>query len=48
MEQPLANQILSLIKPYVKASQPVFEVVKMLSKDKLTVVPVVDDENTWD
>lgn len=47
MEQPLANQILSLIKPYVKASQPVFEVVKMLSKDKLTVVPVVDDEKKY-
>jgi acetoin utilization protein AcuB len=47
MEQPLANQMLSLIKPYVKASQPVFEVVKMLSKDKLTLVPVVDDEKNY-
>ena len=47
MEQPLANQMLSLIKPFVKASQPVFEVVKMLSKDKLTVVPVVDENKTY-
>jgi len=47
MEQPLANQMLSLIKPYVKSTQPVFEVVKMLSKDKLTVVPVVDDDKNY-
>lgn len=47
MEQPLANQQLSLIRPFVKASQPVFEVVKILSRDKLTVVPVVDEENNY-
>ncbi len=47
MEQPMANQMLSIIKPFVKGSQPVFEVVKMLSKDKLTVVPVVDDNMNY-
>lgn len=47
IEQALVNQPLSLIKPFVKPSQPVFEVVKMLSKDKLTVIPVVDDEKKY-
>ena len=47
LEQPIANQSLPLIHPFVKASQPVFEVVKVLSKDKLTVVPVVDEQSQY-
>ncbi|MEO0311702.1 MAG: hypothetical protein RIQ89_1359 [Bacteroidota bacterium] len=43
LDQPLANQPLSLSKPFVKATQPIFEVVKVLSKHKLTAVPVLDD-----
>src|SRR5438874_2176967 len=47
LDQPIENQPLSLSHPSVKATQPVFEVVKVLSKDKLTAVPVVDDENNY-
>lgn len=47
IEQPLGNQNLSLIKPSVRAGQPVFEVVKTLSKDKLTVIPVVDENKHY-
>lgn len=42
LDQPLANHKLPLIKPFVKFNQPVFEIVKVISHDKLTVVPVID------
>ncbi len=42
LDQPLANSKLSLIRPYVRYNQPVFEVVRLMSKDKLTLVPVLD------
>jgi CBS domain-containing protein len=42
LDQPLANHNLPLIKPFVRFNQPVFEVVKLISQDKLTVVPVLD------
>lgn len=47
IDQPIANQTLSLIRPFVKSNQPVFEVVKTLSKDKLTAVPVLDEANHY-
>ena len=47
LEQPIANQSVPLIHPFVKSSQPVFEVVKVISNDKLTVVPVVDEQNHY-
>ncbi|MCC7233024.1 MAG: CBS domain-containing protein [Bacteroidia bacterium] len=43
LDQPLANHSLSLIKPFVRFNQPVFEVVKVMSKHKLTLVPVLDE-----
>src|SRR4051794_20406989 len=42
LDQPLANHNLPLIKPYVRFNQPVFELVKLISQDKLTIVPVLD------
>jgi len=42
LDQPLANHNLPLIRPFVRYNQPVFEVVKLISKDKLTIVPVLD------
>ena len=42
LDQPLANHTLPLIKPYVRFNQPVFELVKIISQDKLTIVPVLD------
>jgi acetoin utilization protein AcuB len=42
LDQPLANHNLPLIKPYVRFNQPVFELVKIISQDKLTIVPVLD------
>ena len=34
---------LPLIRPYVRFNKPVFEVVKLISKDKLTIIPVLDE-----
>jgi acetoin utilization protein AcuB len=47
LEQPLADQKLSLIKPFIRFNQPVFRVVKLISKDKLTVVPVLDQSEHY-
>jgi CBS domain-containing protein len=43
LDQPLETQKLSLIHPFVLANKPVFEVVRTMSKDKLTVIPVLDE-----
>ena len=47
LDQPLANHKLPLIKPYVKYNQPIFEVVKILSKHKLTIIPVLGEDNHY-
>jgi len=43
LEQPFASQQYSLIKPFIRSDRPVFEVVKVMSKDKLTIIPVLDE-----
>src|SRR6188768_3330926 len=47
LDQPLSNQAIPLIHPSVKLTQPVFQVVKAHSKERLTVIPVVDDGNNY-
>jgi acetoin utilization protein AcuB len=47
LDQPLANHNLPLIKPFVRYNQPVFEVVKLISQDKLTIVPVLDANGNY-
>jgi len=47
LDQPLANHNLPLIKPFVRFNQPVFEVVKLISQDKLTIVPVIDANGNY-
>src|SRR6185369_17948392 len=47
LEQPFANQPYSLIKPFIRFDRPVFEVVKVMSKDKLTIIPVLDEANHY-
>jgi CBS domain-containing protein len=47
LDQPLANHNLPLIKPFVKFNQPVFEVVKLISQEKLTVVPVIEESGNY-
>ncbi|MCX6290390.1 MAG: CBS domain-containing protein [Bacteroidetes bacterium] len=47
LEQPFANQSYSLIKPFIRYNRPVFEVVKAMSKEKLTIIPVLDDDGHY-
>ena len=47
MEQPIGDQITTLINPFIKSSQPLYEVVKVMSKDRLSVVPVVDEKHNY-
>ncbi len=41
-EEPLGNHQLSLLRPYVTEDQHVFEVMEVLSRLKLSLVPVLD------
>ncbi|MFM2136108.1 MAG: hypothetical protein RL021_1508 [Bacteroidota bacterium] len=47
LDQPLETQKLSLIHPFISANKPVFEVVRSMSKDKLTVIPVLDENQHY-
>jgi CBS domain-containing protein len=42
-EEPIGNHSLTILKPYVKTEQHLFEVIGLASRLKLTVVPVLDD-----
>lgn len=44
-DEPIGNHSLTLIKPYVKANQHIFEVIGIASRLKLSVVPVLDSKN---
>ena len=44
-EEPIGNHPLSLPRPSVKAHQHIYEGLALAARHKLTVIPVVDDEN---
>ncbi len=46
-EEPLGNHTLSLQRPYVIANQHVYEVIGLVSKLDLTVVPVLDEKKNY-
>lgn len=46
-EEPIGNHSLTLLKPYVKAEQHLFEVIGLASRLKLTVVPVLDENSHY-
>jgi len=46
-QQPVGNHDLSLIKPFVKLDQHIFEVVSIASRMKLSVVPVLDEKSYY-
>ena len=46
-EQPIGNHRLSLIKPYVKLDQHIFEVMGIAARLKLSVIPVLDDKMVY-
>jgi acetoin utilization protein AcuB len=46
-EEPIGNHELTLLKPYVDTEQHIFEVIGLASRLKLTVVPVLDNNNHY-
>jgi acetoin utilization protein AcuB len=46
-EEPIGNHELTLLKPYVTTGQHLFEVIGLASQLKLSVVPVLDNENHY-
>lgn len=46
-EEPIGNHKLSLIKPFVRLDQHIFEIIDLASKLKLTVIPVLDEKNVY-
>jgi len=46
-EEPLGNHPLSLIRPFVYASEHIYEVLKMIARMNLTLVPVLDERNQY-
>ena len=47
LEQPLGNHKLSLNNPYVNEHQHLYDVLKLVSGLKLTVIPVLDDHEKY-
>jgi len=47
LEQPLGNEPLHLIKSSVKPGQPLIDVVKLISRQKLSMVAVLDDQQHY-
>lgn len=46
-EEPIGNHRLSLVRPFVKEEEHLFEVLKLVQHMKLTLVPVLDAENHY-
>ncbi len=45
--EPIGNHPLSLVKPYVKIEQHIYEVIGVASSNKLSVVPVLDEKGKY-
>jgi acetoin utilization protein AcuB len=46
-DEPVGNHSLSLIKPYVRENQHIYEVIELLSRLELSLVPVLNSENQY-
>ncbi len=46
-DEPIGNHQLSLFSPFVSADQHIFEVIELVGRMKLTVVPVLDDKKNY-
>jgi len=46
-EEPIGNHSLSLFRPYVFSEQHIFDVIEIVSRLKLTVVPVLNEKKEF-
>lgn len=47
IHEDVGSYALSLHKPYVKAKDHIYEIMRLLSENSLTVIPVVDFDNNY-
>jgi len=47
IEEAVGSYKLSITRPYVKSSDHLYEVLRLVSDHRLTTIPVVDDENQY-
>ncbi len=47
VNEPVGSYSLSLIRPYVKANDHIYELMRLLADYQLTLIPVVDDEGNY-
>ncbi len=47
INEPIGSYSLSLLRPYVKESDHVYEVMRLMAESQLTVIPVVDEEGDY-
>ena len=45
--EPIGSYELSLIKPYVKKNDHIYEIMRLLAEHQLTVIPVIDDDGNY-
>jgi acetoin utilization protein AcuB len=46
-DEPIGNHNLTLLKPFIRSDQHLFEVIGLASRLKLSVVPVLDENNHY-
>ncbi|MFC2079887.1 CBS domain-containing protein [Bacteroidota bacterium] len=46
-EEPIGNHELSLTKPFVTSNQHIYEVIELLSRLKLSLIPVLNEESHY-
>lgn len=46
-EEPLGNHVLSLYKPFVTENQHVYDVIRQVYEQKLTLIPVINEKNKY-
>jgi acetoin utilization protein AcuB len=46
-EQPLGNHPLSLLRPFIMENQHIYEVIKIITNLKLTIIAVLDDKQHY-
>ncbi len=46
-DEPLGNHKLSLIRPYLMYNQHFYDAIKLIADQKLTLIPVLDEDNNY-
>lgn len=47
VQEPIGSYSLSLLRPYVKASDHIYEVMRLLAESHLSIIPVVNEEGDY-